>query len=675
MGLLDRHRELLEARGIHKDVIEARGYDSTSLRKWLRELGFSQTVSALGPGLVIPVWDAFGKLAFHQFRPDSPRRVKGKLVKYETPFGARLVVDVPPQARARLANPSEPLFVTESPLKADAGASAGLVCVATFGVRSWKGRNKYGGKTALADWGLGPFALDDREVFLAPDSDMNHNPDVAGATAGLGRLLERYGASVHYIYLPAAGNGAKQGLDDWLAQHEGIEAIADGLMVLASDEPPVNVHPRVYTPVAVAAQAHTPPSWVADQDILGKLVGHLGVCGLVGETRNAKLVYLAVASQVLGDPVSLVMKGLSSSGKSFTVETVLRFVPEDALIVMTAMSEHALIYLKEEFAHRTLVLYEATALREEREKAEGNVTAYLVRSLLSEGQIRYPVTIRDPATGEFTTKFITREGPTNFVVTTTATSLHAENETRMLSLPADDSAEQTRAVLLALAVPPGKEPPFGEWHDLFWWLKEGPTQVTVPYAGYLARAIPPVAVRLRRDFRAVLRLIETHALLHRKTREARDGAVVATEADYLAVRGLVEDLISDAAGATVPASTRETVEAVARLTTAAKDANGKHVPAKCWDGATVHHIATELEIERSRAQRRLKAARERGYIKNAETKRGLPGRYLPDAELPGEAAILPERVCGAQCAHPCPAFCEGPPGQEGVCACAGAAQG
>jgi hypothetical protein len=31
-----------------------------------------------------------------------------------------------------------------------------------------------------------------------------------------------------------------------------------------------------------------------------------------------------------------------------------------------------------------------------------------------------------------------KEGPTNFLVTTTATSLHNENETRMLSLAADD---------------------------------------------------------------------------------------------------------------------------------------------------------------------------------------------------------------------------------------------
>ena len=170
------------------------------------------------------------------------------------------------------------------------------------------------------------------------------------------------------------------------------------------------------------------------------------MCGLVGEDRNAQLTYLALASRRLEDPVSVAVKGLSSSGKSFTTETVLRFVPEEAVIAMTAMSERALIYMEEDFAHRTIVLFEAVALREEREKTDSNLTAYIIRSLLSEGEIRYPVTVRGPD-GNMVTKMIIKKGPTNFICTTTATSLHRENETRMLSLPTNDSAEQTRNIL------------------------------------------------------------------------------------------------------------------------------------------------------------------------------------------------------------------------------------
>jgi len=48
----------------------------------------------------------------------------------------------------------------------------------------------------------------------------------------------------------------------------------------------------------------------------------------------------------------------------YTVGAVLRFFPDEAVITMTAMSERALIYMKDDFAHRTLVLFEAVALRD-----------------------------------------------------------------------------------------------------------------------------------------------------------------------------------------------------------------------------------------------------------------------------------------------------------------------
>jgi hypothetical protein len=119
------------------------------------------------------------------------------------------------------------------------------------------------------------------------------------------------------------------------------------------------------------------------------------------------------------------------------------------------------LYMREGFAHRTLVLCEATALREGREKNEGNQTAMFIRTLLSEGRLIYP-TVQKDEHGNLVTIVIEKAGPTNFLVTTTATSLHNENETRMLSLAADDSRTQTTAVLKAIAChqasPPGAHP-------------------------------------------------------------------------------------------------------------------------------------------------------------------------------------------------------------------------
>ncbi len=375
-----------------------------------------------------------------------------------------------------------------------------------------------------------------------------------------------------------------------------------------------------------------PPAWAKGSDILGRLVGDLrDRCGLTGEERNARLVYLVVASRVLDHPASAAVKGLSGAGKSYTVECVLRAFSASAVIVMTAMSEHALIYMRESFAHRTLVLYEATALREGREKNEGNQTAMFIRTLLSEGRLVYP-TVQKDKHGNLVTIVIEKEGPTNFLVTTTATSLHNENETRMPSLTADDSKKQTTAVLEAIAG--GKKRSnndFSDWHDFDHWIWHANHDVTVPYAQWLAANIPPVAVRLRRDFATLLALIETHAIIHQLDRETdAQGRIIATPDDYLAVRALVADLMSDAVGTTVKATVRQTVEAIRQLTTPR--------------GVTVKQLADHLQLERSAAQYRVQAARDGGFIVNIEDRRGMPARYTLDNPLPAEVALLPEAI-------------------------------
>ena len=291
--------------------------------------------------------------------------------------------------------------------------------------------------------------------------------------------------------------------------------------------------------------------------------------GLVGENRNAKLVYLALTSRLLEKQVSTVVKGLSSSGKSYTIQCVVVLFPPEAVYTMTAMSERALIYLDENLSHRTLVLYEATALREGREKTDDNQTAYIVRSLLSEGQIEYPVVTRQED-GTLRTEKLIVPGPTNLVTSTTSISLHPENETRMLSLPSNDSKAQTRAVLLMSSDDdaPAREPDVGEWHDYQRWLAGANTKVTIPFARCVAAQIPPSAVRLRRDWNTVRALIRTHAMMHqlRRATDERD-RIIATLDDYEAVRSLVSDLVAEGIGATVPKSVRQTVETVERLST------------------------------------------------------------------------------------------------------------
>ena len=104
--------------------------------------------------------------------------------------------------------------------------------------------------------------------------------------------------------------------------------------------------------------------------------------GLAGESRKAKLLYLALASRLLAKPVSVSLKGPSSAGKSHLVQRVLEHFPPEAFYFVTAMSGRALAYSEEPLKHRFIVLAEAAALA-------GDFLNYLMRSLLSEGRLSY----------------------------------------------------------------------------------------------------------------------------------------------------------------------------------------------------------------------------------------------------------------------------------------------
>jgi hypothetical protein len=103
---------------------------------------------------------------------------------------------------------------------------------------------------------------------------------------------------------------------------------------------------------------------------------------------------------------------------------------------------------------------------------------------------------------------IEREGPTGLITTTTAVNLHPENETRLISLTVEDTQEQTKAIMRAQAERQGRANNLNlaPWHALQQAIALGPASVAIPFARELADLIPPVAVRLRRDYPTLLAL-------------------------------------------------------------------------------------------------------------------------------------------------------------------------
>src|SRR6266478_3130 len=142
--------------------------------------------------------------------------------------------------------------------------------------------------------------------------------------------------------------------------------------------------------------------------------------------------------------------------------------------------------------------------------------------------------------------------------------------------------------------------------------------------------IPPMAVRLRRDFGTLFTLIKAHAFLHQASRE-RDAQerIIATIDDYSAVRELVADLISEGVNASVSKTIRETVQAVATLQTITPG------------GVSLPQLVKTLNLDKSSVSRRANDAQSKGYLVNLEDGKGKPARLTIGEPLPEDVQVLP----------------------------------
>ena len=451
-----------------------------------------------------------------------------------------------------------------------------------------------------------------------------HEPDTGGdslvkAMRDVPELKDR----LHIVELPNAKD-----LSELHLQHRDHAAFKEALELALSNATPASDLERE------EREAKGREAWglcdklAIDPNILDRVGEQLEALGVVGNLRLAKLTYLAITSRLFDRPVSIVAKGQSSSGKTFETQKCVELFPDEAVYVLTAMSEHALVYGSESLEHRMLVIYEASGLG-------SDTGSYLIRSLISEGCIKYD-TVEQNESGVFETRHVERKGPTGLILTTTALSLHPENETRMLSVPSDDTQAHTRMIMDEIAIraasgDAGVISPDPAFPALQTWLAViGERRVVVPFARALSRLIPPVAIRLRRDLTQLFTLIRAHALLHQCTRERDEaGCVVATPADYAAVLKLVGDIMGEAAAATVSTQVRETVHVVEALI----EASNPYV--------TTGEIGKKLGLDGNGAWRRAKTAAGLGYLENTETRERKPGHYILGDDLPEEREFLP----------------------------------
>jgi hypothetical protein len=368
-----------------------------------------------------------------------------------------------------------------------------------------------------------------------------------------------------------------------------------------------------------------------EPDILVVFELELRSRGFVGPTGTPKLIFLVLVSRLLARPVSLVLRGLSSAGKTYTVESVLPFFPASAYFDRSGMSERALVYSDEDFRHRILYIVEADAV------AGDGLGAYFLRTLVSENRLVYETVEKDG--DRLVARVIETPGPTGLILTTTRLRLNPENETRMLALTVSDDPRLTRQIMRAIARRDDEllsdDPPV-QWSALQRWLELGGEHHVSDERGFLrslAELIPTVAVRLRRDFALVRSLIFAHAILHQASR-GRDerGRIVATLADYAAVHELIAEILAEGIGATISDDVREIVAAV-------ETAIAKAAPATT---VTRAQVQKEVGLDERATRRRLGQAVDAAFVVNTNPGRGKTGRYVVGDPIPDNLEVLPE---------------------------------
>jgi hypothetical protein len=160
--------------------------------------------------------------------------------------------------------------------------------------------------------------------------------------------------------------------------------------------------------------------------------------GLVGEWKNVLVLFIACTSRLLDEPINVLVKGESSSGKNRLVTGVLRLMPKSAVREITNTSERAWNYAKDDFRHRIVYL---------QERNESTAAMHEMRLLISEDKIVRLVAKR--INGEWVTKRFVTRGPVACISTTTKARLKIDEETRHVSIYLDESLEQNRRILKA----------------------------------------------------------------------------------------------------------------------------------------------------------------------------------------------------------------------------------
>jgi DNA primase catalytic core len=290
------------------------------------------------------------------------------------------------------------------------------------------------------------------------------------------------------------------------------------------------------TPKAAALPSMTEQEHAAALELLhspdlpARILADFEAAGVVGESTNKLVGYLAAVSRKLDRPLAIVIQSSSAAGKSSLMDAILSFVPEEERVQYSAMTGQSLFYMGQ-----TNLKHKILAIAEE----EGaHRASYALKLLQSEGELTIASTGTDAATGNLITQEYKVEGPMSLFMTTTAIDIDEELMNRCLVLSVDEAREQTQAIhrlqrerrtLAGLTRKHEKTAILAVHRNAQRLLR--PLAVVNPWADQLT--FLDDRTRTRRDHEKYLTLIDTIALLHQHQRPIKSATVNGQPLEYI----------------------------------------------------------------------------------------------------------------------------------------------
>ncbi len=181
------------------------------------------------------------------------------------------------------------------------------------------------------------------------------------------------------------------------------------------------------------AEAH-----LRNENLMHQTIEDLQSTGIQGERENSMILFLAMSSRKLHDPLSVMCLARSGTGKSYLMEKVAQGIPLEDLREQTAFTGASFYHFKREEIKGKVFLIE--------DLQGAQSVMFPIAELQTKKRISKTMTIKDRS-GTLRTVTLIVEGPVSVIGCTTRERIYEDNANRAILIYLDGSKEQDERIM------------------------------------------------------------------------------------------------------------------------------------------------------------------------------------------------------------------------------------